>query len=68
MIIQSNIQRGKVMKLNKGDRIKYNDSIYAVAAVLFSTVYLRTAIDNSTDFDYTAKEVYKHYRDIEILE
>lgn len=56
------------MKLNKGDRIKYNDSIYTVAAVLFSTVYLRTAIDNSTDFDYTAKEVYKHYRDIEILE
>lgn len=56
------------MKLNNGDRIKYNDSIYTVAAVLFSTVYLRTAIDNSTDFDYTAKEVYKHYRNIEILE
>ena len=56
------------MKLNNGDRIKYNDSIYTVATVLFSTVYLCTAMDNSTDFDYTAKEVYKHYRDIEILE
>ena len=56
------------MKLNNGDRIKYNDFIYTFAAVLFSTVYLRTAKDNSIDFDYTAKEVYKHYRDIEILE
>lgn len=42
------------MKLNKGDRIKYNDSIYAVAAVIMSTVYLR-AENNAVDFMYTEK-------------
>lgn len=56
------------MKLNNGDRIKYNDSIYTVAAVLFSTVYLRAVSDNNSEFDYTAKEIYKYYRDMEILE
>ena len=54
------------MKLNKGDRIKYNDSIYAVAAVIMSTVYLR-AENNAVDFMYTEKELRDHYRDFEII-
>lgn len=54
------------MKLNKGDRIKYNDSIYAVVAVIMSTVYLR-AENNAVDFMYTEKELRDHYRDFEII-
>ena len=55
------------MKLNIGDRIKYEDSIYAVVAVIYTTVYLRAVNDDSTDYDYEINEVYKTYRDIEFL-
>ena len=55
------------MKLNNGDRLKYDGSVYTVVAVLFSTVYLRLAKDEDAHFNYTANEVYKHYRDFEIL-
>lgn len=55
------------MKLNKDDRIKYDDSIYTVAAVIWSTVYLRAVEDGTTDYDYEIDEVYKTYRDIEFL-
>lgn len=55
------------MKLNKGNRIKYNGSIYTVAAVLFSTVYLRAVNDGSANYDYEMQEVYKEYRDVEII-
>ena len=55
------------MKLNIGDRIKYEDSIYAVVAVIYTTVYLRTVNDDSTDYDYEVNEIYKKYRDIEFL-
>lgn len=55
------------MKLNIGDRIKYEDSIYAVVAVIYTTVYLRTVNDDNTDYDYEIQEVYKKYRDIEFL-
>ena len=55
------------MKLNKGDRIKYNDSIYAVVAVIWSTVYLRAVDYGTIDYDYEINEVYKTYRDIEFL-
>ena len=55
------------MKLNKGDRIKYNDSIYVVVAVIWSTVYLSAADDGSTGYDYEIEEIYKKYRDVEIL-
>lgn len=55
------------MKLNKDDRIKYEDSIYAVAAVIWSTVYLRAVEDGTTNYDYEIDEVYKNYRDIEFL-
>nr|DAG67982.1 MAG TPA: hypothetical protein [Bacteriophage sp.] len=55
------------MKLNKNDRIKYDDSIYAVAAVIWSTVYLCAIDDNTTNYDCEINEVYKTYRDIEFL-
>lgn len=55
------------MKLNKDDRINYDGSIYAVVAVIWSTVYLRTVNDDSTDYDYEVNEIYKKYRDIEFL-
>ena len=55
------------MKLNKGDRIKYNDSIYAVVAVIWSTVYLCAADDGSADYDYEIEDIYKKYKDVEIL-
>ena len=55
------------MKLNIGNRIKYEDSIYAVVAVIYTTVYLRAVNDNSTNYDYEMQEIYKTYRDIEFL-
>lgn len=55
------------MKLNKGDRIKYDDSIYVVVAVIWSTVYLRAVNDDSTNFDYEIQVIYKTYKDIEFL-
>lgn len=55
------------MKLNKNDRIKYDDSIYAVVAVIWSTVYLCAIDDDTTNYDYKINEVYKTYRDIEFL-
>lgn len=55
------------MKLNIDDRINYDDSIYAVVAVIYTTVYLRAVNDDSTDYAYEINEVYKTYRDIEFL-
>lgn len=57
------------MKLTIGDRIKYNDSIYTVEAVLFSTVYLRAEKQSTSSYgyDYALEEVYKTYRDIEFI-
>ncbi len=55
------------MKLNKGDRIKCDDSIYAVVAVIWSAVYLSAADDGSTDYDYEIEDIYKKYKDVEIL-
>ena len=51
----------------KGDRIKYEDSIYTVAAVIWSTVYLCAISENATNYDYEIKEVYKFYRDVEFI-
>lgn len=55
------------MKLNIGDRIYYDDSIYAVVAVIYTTLYLRVVKDDSTNFDYEIQEIYKIYKDIEFL-
>lgn len=56
------------MKLNKGDRVKGNDSMYEVVAVLFATVYLRAINDDDMNYLCEMKEVYRNYRDIEIIE
>lgn len=55
------------MELKKGNRIKYNDSIYSVAAVIMSTVYLTAVNDENLHYDYDISEVYKKYHDIEFL-
>lgn len=56
------------MKPNRNDRIMYDGSIYAVAAVIWSTVYLQKTDDGCSDYDYTMKDVYRYYKDIEIIE
>lgn len=55
------------MKLNKGDRIHYEDSIYEVAAVIMATIYLRAVKDGKEKYDYEMLEVREHYRDIEFI-
>lgn len=55
------------MKLKNGDRIRSEDSIYTVKAVLWSTVYLSATDTNTGRYDYDIKEIYKYYRDIEFL-
>lgn len=56
------------MKLNKNDRIKYDDSIYIVMAVVWSAVYLQKTNDNSKDYIFTMEELHENgYRDIEII-
>ena len=55
------------MRLKRGDRIFYDDSIYTVVAVVWSTVYLRAVVGDSTGYDYDISEVYKNYRDIEFF-
>ena len=54
------------MRLNKGDTIKCNDTVYTVGAVIMSTVYLCPAA-NPGKYDYTMDEVKKHYKDFEII-
>lgn len=66
-LFQSKFHEEKIMKLNIGDRIKYDNSIYAVVAIIWSTVYLRTVNDDSADYDYKMQEIYKTYKDIEFL-
>ena len=55
------------MRLKRGDRIRYEDLIYTVVAVVWSTVYLRAVVDDSTGYDYDISEVYKNYEDIEFF-
>lgn len=54
------------MKLKIGNKIKYDDSVYTVVTIIFATVYLR--ISDSETYEYEITEVYKTYKDIEILE
>lgn len=56
------------MKLIKGDRIKYDDSVYNVVAVIMGTVYIQKVDDGNGGFRYTMEQVYGTYRDIETLE
>ncbi|WP_024346882.1 hypothetical protein [Lacrimispora indolis] len=55
------------MKLNKGDCVKYDDYIYIVVAVVWSTLYLQKLSDIG-DYDYTIEQLYENgFRDIEII-
>ena len=54
------------MRLNKGDTIKYNDTVYTVGAVIMSTVYLCPAADPGK-YDYSWDEVKEYYKDVEIM-
>ena len=55
------------MKLNKGDCVKYDDCIYTVIGVIWSTVYLQKLCDIG-DYDYTMEQLYENgFRDIEII-
>lgn len=57
------------MKLNKNDRVRYDGSIYEVAAVVMATIYLREANcpDAYVGNCYDMQDVQKMYRDIEFL-
>lgn len=55
------------MELKKGNRIKYDDSIYSVAAVILSTVYLTAVNDGKSHYDYDISQIYTEYRDTEFL-
>lgn len=54
------------MRLNRNDRISYNDSVYIVTVVIWNTVYLQKTGEDS-GYDYTMEEVQKYYRDIEFM-
>lgn len=55
------------MEIKRGNRIKYDDSIYCVAAVVLSTLYLVAVNDGQSHYDYDISEIYKKYHDIEFL-
>lgn len=56
------------MKLNKGNRIKYDDSIYIILAVVWNTVYMQKANDNGKDYRFTMEQLHDEgFRDVEIL-
>jgi hypothetical protein len=56
------------MKLNKNDRIKYDESIYIVVAVVWNTVYLQKVNDDGKEYRFTMEQLYKNgFKDIEII-
>lgn len=55
------------MKLDKGDKIKYDDSVYSVVAIIWNTLYLQKVEDGSNAYLYTMDQVYEKYKDIEFL-
>lgn len=54
------------MRLNRNDRISYNNSVYTVTAVIWNTLYLQKT-DDGSGYDYTMEEVQKYYHDIEFF-
>ena len=54
------------MRLNRGDTIIYNDTVFTVGAVVKSTVYLCPAADPGK-YDYSWDEVKEYYRDFEFM-
>lgn len=54
------------MKIKVNDKVLYDESIYTVAAIIYTTIYLRISYD-SDSYDYDISEVYKKYNDVEFL-
>ncbi len=56
------------MRLNIGDLVEYDNTIYQVFAIIFTTLYLRkSSVTNNTKNKYTMKQVYTKYHDIEFI-
>lgn len=55
------------MKLNKGDKIKYDELIYEVGAVIFNTVYLQKTNNTNGAYKYTMEQIYTKYHDVEFI-
>lgn len=55
------------MKLKQKDRIRCEDGIYEVIAVIWSTVYIQKVTDSNNTFTFIMDEVNQVYRDVEII-
>lgn len=55
------------MKLKQKNRIKCEDGIYEVVAIIWNTVYIQKVTDGNSTFSYQIDEVNQAYRDIEII-
>ena len=49
------------MELNRGNIIKYNNTLYTVGAVVFKTVYLQKSNSTKERYDYTLDEIKEFY-------
>lgn len=49
------------MELNRGNIIKYNNTLYTVVAVVFKTVYLQKSNSTKEQYDYTLDEIKEFY-------
>ena len=49
------------MELNRGNIIKYNNTLYTVVAVVFKTVYLQKSNSTKERYDYTLDEIKEFY-------
>ena len=47
------------MELNRGNIIKYNNTLYTVVAVVFKTAYLQKS--TKEQYDYTLEEIKEFY-------
>ena len=45
------------MELNRGNIIKYNNTLYTVVAVVFKTAYLQKSNSTKEQYDYTLEEI-----------
>lgn len=55
------------MKLKQKDRIRCEDGIYEVIAVIWNTVYIQKVTDSNNTFTFIMDEVNQVYRDVEII-
>ena len=49
------------MELNRGNIIKYNNTLYTVVAVVFKTAYLQKSNSTKERYDYTLDEIKEFY-------